>query len=464
MKRFWLMMLSLGFVMAFSVSAFAVDVKVSGSFYVGGLYLNKISVNDNYSWTGTDNKTYTGNPSTAFFYQRLRVGTDFIVSPGLKLVTRFDALERIWGGTRSAAGTTLAGDSAGTAAENENIAFDWAYIDYVSPIGTLDAGYMELGNTGTVFGNTTYPGGRIKYTTVPFGPFVFNAKISKTKDTSYSYVTSSATPATTWTNGDKTQYAVEGKYNFKDGFVGLQIQYNDYADTEPGSSGYAAKYTVFTPYVIAKLGPVNLQAEVNYALGKYKAYDSGLTGPDVSIDNLTAFLDATANFAPIYVGGTFAYVSGDDPNTTDKNEGGTLNGGTDWNPCLILFSYYDLTNWVGAVNGYNSGKVNDQINGRVDGPMYNAWFFQGRVGVKPIPELDVMLSLSYAQADKKPAGFTGGAYGTEVDLTGTYKITNNLSYMLGAGYLFTGDYFKGTNGSNKIDDDYMLINKLTLTF
>jgi hypothetical protein len=75
-----------------------------------------------------------------------------------------------------------------------------------------------------------------------------------------------------------------------------------------------------------------------------------------------------------------------------------------------------------------------------------------------------MLSLSYAQADKKPAGFTGGAYGTEVDLTGTYKITNNLSYLLGVGYLFTGDYFKGTNGSNKIDDDYMLINKLTLTF
>ena len=36
-----------------------------------------------------------------------------------------------------------------------------------------------------------------------------------------------------------------------------------------------------------------------------------------------------------------------------------------------------------------------------------------------------------------------GNYGWEIDLTGTYKITNNLSYMLGAGYLFTGDIFKG---------------------
>ena len=86
----------------------------------------------------------------------------------------------------------------------------------------------------------------------------------------------------------------------------------------------------------------------------------------------------------------------------------------------------------------------------VDGPMSNAWFFQGRVGVKPIADLDIMLSISYAKVDKKPAGFTGGTYGTEVDLTGTYKITNNLSYMLGFGYLFTGDYFKGTSGNTKL--------------
>jgi hypothetical protein len=51
-----------------------------------------------------------------------------------------------------------------------------------------------------------------------------------------------------------------------------------------------------------------------------------------------------------------------------------------------------------------------------------------------------------------------------VDLTATYKITNNLSYMLGGGYLFTGDYYKGLNDANQIDDDFLVINKLTLTF
>jgi hypothetical protein len=83
--------------------------------------------------------------------------------------------------------------------------------------------------------------------------------------------------------------------------------------------------------------------------------------------------------------------------------------------------------------------------------------------VRPTPQLDVMLSVSYAQADKKPTGFANGTYGTEIDLTGTYKITNNLSYMLGFGYFFTGDYYKA-NTSNSLSNDYLVINKLTLSF
>ncbi len=495
MKRFWLILLSLGLVMAFSASAFAVDVKVSGEFYVGGLYLDKTNViGQSSTVTNPDKTTTTINPgpSTAFFYQRLRVGTDFIVSPGLKLVTRFDALERIWGGARSASASgtlspvsgagysPLAIDSSGTTAENENIAFDLAYIDYVSPIGTFDVGYMMTSTTGTVFSNNSTPGARLKFTSNPFlNGFTISADITRIADNSSNSANSSTYFANV-TNADNTQYGLEGYYKWKGGKAGMKITYYTYFSTEPqdpappspltsSSYNYAGKYTLFTPYAIAKIGPVDLQAELNYAAGKYKGYDSGITGKDVSMSNLSVFLDATANFAPIYVGGTFAYVSGDDPNTTDTQEGGTLTGGWDWNPCLILFSTYDVTKWVGPVYGYNAtaptapGKPGTSM---VDGPMTNAWFGQGRVGVKPTPELDVMLSLSYAQADKKPAGFTGGTYGTEVDLTGTYKITHNLSYMLGFGYLSTGNYFKGkdTTGSNKIDDDYMLINKLTLTF
>jgi hypothetical protein len=169
-----------------------------------------------------------------------------------------------------------------------------------------------------------------------------------------------------------------------------------------------------------------------------------------------------------YVGGTVAYVAGDDPGT-DKIEGhsGIVNGGIDWNPCLIMFNN-DLTYWAGNVVGNNPILPPANQQSVLGGPMANALFFQGRGGVRPTPQWDVMMSVSYAQADKKPAGFANGTYGTEFDLTGTYKITNNLSYMLGVGYLFTGDYFKGDEtvpgNTHKVNDDYMLINKLTLTF
>jgi hypothetical protein len=440
MKRFWLMMLSMGLIMAFNVSAHAVDVKVSGEYYVAGMYLNKTSLS-------ADAQT---NPSTAFYYQRLRVRTDFVVSQGLTLITRFDALERVWGGQRSAPGTTLATGSAETLAEKQNIAFDWAYIDYVSPIGTFDIGMMNDGETGTIFGNSYAPLGRIKWNNT-FGLFTLKADITKAKDQSYSVVTSTAT----YTDADDDKYGLEGVYQWKDGRAGMKVTYYRYADSEP-TSNYRKTYFKFEPYAIAQIGPVDIQAEINYATGTLQEYDKPSTTTDVKLDNLSGWIDATANLGITYFGGTIAYVSGDDPNTKDRQEGGTLNGGTEWNPCLILFNYYDRTYWVGALAG-NATSSNS-------GPMSNAWFYQGRIGVKPVANLDIKASISYANVDKKPAGFVGGTYGTEVDFTGTYKITNNLSYILGAGYLFAGDYYKGTDGNSHVGDDYMLINKLTLTF
>jgi hypothetical protein len=111
----------------------------------------------------------------------------------------------------------------------------------------------------------------------------------------------------------------------------------------------------------------------------------------------------------------------------------------DWNPCLILFNN-DLRYWVNTDQNYY---YHGYIPIAIDQEMSNVLFFQGRGGVKPTPQWDVNLAISYAQADKNPADYSNGTYGTKIDLTGTYKITNNLSYMVGFGYLFTGNYFKG---------------------
>jgi hypothetical protein len=460
MKRFWLVLLSLGLAMAFSASAFAIDVKFSGSFYAAGMYQDKTS----FIKGGTD-----ANPSTAFYYQRLRVQTDFIVSPGLKLITRFDALERAWGAPRSAPSIYLDRQSAGTTEENENIAFDWAYIEYVSPIGMFSVGYQDDGAWGTVFGDSSLPHALVSWAVQQSGwtAFLQIVKINENSKTAKN-------PAILVDN-DTDKYQGGVVYEWKGGQAGLlAVYYRDASGRTPGGPppldiGFVGNVYVLEPYAIVQIGPVKIQAEVNYAWGNIK-YDQ-LVGQDMRIDNLAGWVDATVDLKMFYFGGSVAYVAGVDWSKSDVIKGGFLTGGMDWNPTLLLFNN-ERQYWAGSITGnyITSTSMNLIASsfGLDDTGMYNAWFFQGRVGVRPIDKLDIMASVSYAMADSKTLPMAPDAvsnvYGTEIDLIATYKITNNLSYMVGVGYLFTGDYFKAFDPTVDLRDNYILINKLTLTF
>ncbi|KFO67581.1 hypothetical protein ER57_09900 [Smithella sp. SCADC] len=439
MKRFWLVLLSLGLVMAFSVQAFAVDLKVSGSYYAAGMYLDKSNLQKD---AGT---------STAFYFQRLRVQTDFVVSPGLTLVTRFDVMERAWGAARSTNDGTPDTSSSATRSENENIGFDHVYIQYASPIGTFIVGSMPNDTIwGTPFGDNIYDGGaaRVVYI-VPVDKFTVLGGFIKIAENSYTANNNLATRA----DADADKYFVATIFNDKNIEAGLFYTYMRYANTRSSieTSSFQSKIHVVEPYVKVALGPVKIQAEIDYWFGKWVEMDS--VGADTDLSSIAGWIDAVATFGPVYVGGSFAYSQGQGTDTTDLNE--LADGGTEWSPTLIMWNQ-DRSYWVGNLNGNDTTKFGNA--------MINAFFYQIRGGVKPTDKLDICASVSMARADKTPASYVSKDYGYEIDVTGTYKLTNNLSYMLGFGYLFTGDYFKGTNSANSIDNDYLLINKLTLTF
>jgi hypothetical protein len=367
-------------------------------------------------------------------------------------------MERAWGAPRSSAGITADSQSAGTVAENENIAFDWAYISYDSPIGTFGAGYMNAIVWGTAFADSSTPLPTLAWSNT-IGPWFFVAKIFKGTENSYTAKNTGVTA----TDRDKDKYGAGVKYFWNGGEAGLLTAIVRDATTR--SSSYNRFWYELNPYAKAQLGPVKVQAEVYYAWGDYEKFENGIG--DKKLENLGVFIDAVADFNMFYAGGTFAYISGDDPTTTDKSEGGTVvNGGKDWNPCLIMFNQ-DITYWAGVIPGYGYTvpvPITGATNTYNSSAMSNAWFGQGKIGVRPIAALDIMASLSYATADKKPANVLNSTYGWEVDVTGTYKITNNLSYMMGVGYLFIGDYYKYNDNGNSLRNNYMLINKLTLTF
>jgi hypothetical protein len=280
---------------------------------------------------------------------------------------------------------------------------------------------------------------------------------------------------------------------------------------------------VIDPYVKATFGPVYLEAEAAYIFGKQTfddmfaanaAVSAALGVPttmtDVDLEGMGIYLGARVDLQPVYFGLQFAWIRGDDPATPDKKEGGFMEGligGQAYNPALMMFND-DFHTWVGSrgsalyrgalpasvVSAFYPGTAATQKYG-IDTFMDNVWFYHIYVGVKPVPKADIKMAFSYAYADKKPwtvaptlgistlAGlpntgnpateFNSNKYGYELDLTASYKIYDNLEYMVGAGYFWPGDYFKGCYNSTQLGcyagepalaNDYLLMHKLTLSF
>jgi hypothetical protein len=461
MKKFWVVLLALGLVAGFAMSASAADVKFSGSYYVTGIYIDNPDMKKQGSQTAA---------SQAYYFQRLRIQTEFKIAEGLSLVTRFDALEKPWGygkiGTGGApdswrtAGalansfdvTNRSSQGAAGARAQENIEFERAYIDFTTKIGRFNVGYQNFIAWGTMFLDThvTRPG--IKYF-VPIGPVTVVAAIEKTVEQNASTTYGVAADA------DANVYDLGVIYKFGAGEAGILWQYGDNRSNR--QLGYKTQLHIFDPYVKAKFGPIYVEAEGVYGTGKLVDSENPAI-PSVDGEALGLYINAKVDIGPAYVGGIFAYMRGDDPSTTNKVEGSlatALTAGQAWDPLLIL--------WNDALYGGNF-RVATPVGVFFD----NAWLYQIYAGFKPVKEADIMLSVTYAYADKKPYATAGVAsseyvsdvYGTEVDLTAKYKIFDNLEYMVGAGYLFTGNFFKKNINAAPIDNNYMLFHRLTLSF
>ena len=447
MKRFLVVLLSLGLIMAFSMPVLAVDVKFSGSYYAQGWYVDNFELKEN-------------NDSRAFINQRLRLQTVFQVADGLSLTTRFDALEKKWGDQRWKGGfddnrNRLTGpkDSSYSSyvREQENIEFERAYVTFATKAGQFDVGYQQGSSAfGTSFLDSYESIGRIKYT-VPFGRntmVLSYEKLNEYMDTGIQGKNNK--------DADDNVYSVAGIAKFQGGEAGLIYKYLDLAskrlETVAAADRGRSKLHVINPYLKKTAGPLNVEAEAYYIGGKWKDWEASVgAADDMDAESYGGYVKAQMDMGSAYAGAMFIYMRGDDPGSTDEKEGGfmpSLSWGEAFNPCIILWNL-DYFQWVGATTGpYMDNAVFGQIHG----------------GFKPNPKLHVRASVSYAKADEKPAGFVDDEYGTEVDVTASYKIFNNLEYMVGAAYLWTGDYFKGSNLSYKVDDNYLLTHKLTLTF
>jgi hypothetical protein len=498
MRKPLMILVSMGLIMAFAMPVLGADVKFSGTYIIQGYY------DSNRALSGDDRATGSrAGASQSDIWQRLRLQTDFQVAEGLKLTTRADIMERVWGNSRSATVNTAYATSTTTGTiqqeaynqEAENIRFNNVYVTANILGGVLKAGYMTQGAFGTAFGDTGDvvfgPRLRYEYYTGPWMLAVYYDWYDGTK----SFYPSQAANAQVEQETGSPQAAVV--YTWAKGNAGLKVNYAwsttnsgttaaAVANGTGGDQGYKTKYLQFNPYFKAQFGPVYTEGEVIYRYGKKYAYEDGALFNttttqgvgDVTYNGWSGYAMANVDIKPAYIGGMVVYVAGDSPatpgspNTTDTSG---PNGGSDFNPCLILFNY-DLMRWNGGLGWgpYAGGAAGSAINNSATGAVgiTNALIGQLFGGVKPIPKLDIKAAVALARADKEPAVTTATTYtpyvsknyGWEFDLTATYKIYDNLSYMVGFGYLWAGDFWKGTVANGVVNNDYLLTHKLTLSF
>jgi hypothetical protein len=447
MKKLLIVLLALGMVLGFSMSAAATDVSVSGSYRIVGWYDNNSSLNE-------------VNTANAFYRQRLRVSTVFQVAEGLKLTTRFDALEQRWGQGLPATQNSPAvnGVTPGYSNDSGSVSFEQTQLDFTTPYGAITAGILDTNTWGLDFGNNSFKVGRLVWK-APVGPVIAIAGLEKDYEGDAKPINQDS-----YADADGDAYilaAVLKQEGLEGGLLWKYVDYAQYRALDAGSLPWDYQLTanVLSPYVKATVGPAYVEAQLYYAWGTLESEISG--PPDIDVTGMSFIVEGKMDVGPGYVGGLLAYSQGDDPATTDEIEGSFVNGGWDWSPCLVLFND-ELNYRAGGSLGHDTVGV-----GNTDGQMKNAWLYQIYAGMSPMEKLTIKGSLTFAVLDEDKIG--GETYddeiGHEVDLQAAYKVFDNLEYSVGFGYFWAGDFYKGDKSNpTNIDDEYLLVHKLQLTF
>jgi hypothetical protein len=258
----------------------------------------------------------------------------------------------------------------------------------------------------------------------------------------------------------------------------------------PGILDIDAVHTanLYNLFADGKIGPVQYQAEGILRLEDWDYEDTilDIDGNEVEDTDGTSYvLFATADWYlddMWYVGLSAGVASGNDLDDEDNDKWVPPEIGTDyfWDdndfaPCFILWD--DLVG--NTQSGYTATAADalDPDDNVFTGVTYyaysdpyfsNGWYIQGRAGVKPTDKLRLDLKITYAQAleDTLPDGADqDDDFGWEIDASIGYKIYDNLSFYMGLGYLFAGDFYDGPDNSTfDADDALELQTKVTFTF
>jgi hypothetical protein len=448
MKKLLTLALAVGLVSAFAGSVKAAALETSGELRVRSWYVDNYVIN---------------NESTEWWDQRLRLNMVWPVAEGVKVAARADILEGMWGtssdpsisileDSTTGAHTTSISRTSGFDARPQ-IIFDQVYMQVAVPQTplTITAGRQDV-SWGTGYYTKSDNRDRFKLSAkIDPVSLVFaydkNTEIfgahggANGVDDNRGYVLAAVIPA------GPVQIGLLGAYAKN--------------DTAPTTAGKQTRY-VGDVYVTGKGGPVDIKAEVTYISGENEV----VGGAKTDVTGLGAY--AGVSIAPIpmlSIGFEGAYAGGDDPSTTDENEGGFRADYQSPFWSVILYNNLDYPGYLGSWAG--NRVTNDMTN---DFSVSNSYAGKATVTVMPLKGLAIIGAAVYASAIEDVVVSTtkdgvttktthkADALGTEFDLLVKYNLTDNAYFLGGFGYLAAGDFF------GDVDDPLGLMGSVVVNF
>lgn len=252
-------------------------------------------------------------------------------------------------------------------------------------------------------------------------------------------------------------------YSFAGGDAGIRLG-NRSENAVPGQKLSLAagefRDICMTGYVRKTLGPLAIQGEAHVSSEKSGPHDAVTTrfyGQNQDGRAMALHLDARMDRGAAYVGSRVLYAIGSS-DAAGKKEGlssseqamafGTENLGA-FSTLLLNGGYNDSLKTPANIPGVKNNS--DSIR-----------LYQVYGGYSPSNKIDMMARLNYAETGKARAGY-GKSYGAELDILGSYKISDNLTYNIGAAYILSGSSFKD-NTSAETSNAYHLLHWLNLNF
>jgi hypothetical protein len=417
MKKFILAFLV---VMLAAGAAYALDYEVSGSYYVRGHH------NDNLALATSD------APSFQHYDHEFDLRVNFVIDETTSIKTRWEIVdEEPWdGAVRSDANTAGTADSYGN-----NIEAEWVYLEHKFPTGTvLSVGQMTGGGWGTEFQDNIGPAKRIKVVQLfPWGLIVGLIQKNDEQGQANAAVKDSE-------NDDVDIYAIGAVINV--GPVSLMplwepIYWGNMAVGGQDQDGGDLTANYYTLDFTGNFGMIGFEGAIS---SLDLDYDPGF-GTDVTLDAFYA--KVWANFEAFKVGGLYYWLE------WDSDVGVGTPAGAEWAPTLIMAE---------EVEG---GAGSDAMAAAILGGE-TAWAAYQLFADFAFGKFSVGGSITYFSSNDDSSGTKWqDSEAMEYNLTAAYKITDNLVYDVGLGYMSV-DYEQ--QFSNDPEDVTYAFHRLKVTF